>query len=92
MIVLCNTLQADRSIYDAASRAAQYQRNPDGTVKTQAAAELPAWQDPDAAGTEQALCHVKHSSCVRLVHWLEVDTFFVMPDSAGVLCSRCQVC
>ncbi len=41
----CHAMQMERSIYDAASRAVQHQRNPDGSVKQDAVPAEPAVHD-----------------------------------------------
>ncbi len=46
-----HAMQMERSIYDAASRAVQHQRNPDGSVKQDALPAEPAVHD--AASTSQ---------------------------------------
>ena len=46
-----HAMQMERSIYDAASRAVQHQRNPDGSIKQDAVPAEPAVHD--AASTSQ---------------------------------------
>ena len=65
----CHAMQMERSIYDAASRAIQHQRNPDGSVKQDAMPAEPAVHD--AASTSQPAGVIK-PDCVdpRLLNML----------------------
>ena len=52
------TMQVESSIYDAASRAVQHQRNPDGSLKQTSPPE------PGVGVTSQAAGHTFDNSCL----------------------------
>jgi len=75
----CHAMQMERSIFDAASRAIQHQRNPDGSVKQDAVPAEPAAHD--AASTSQP-AGVIRLDCMTHQGRLSFSAFMVLEATA----------